>query len=133
MVSSEDGGVPLEMRVLVFAVLVSSLVWSDLEQKVENRVHLSETLGNSLVKYRIQPICPYGACTRCANAEVALTLVVKKGGTVKQVTVTHASNSRLAQAALDAVSQWRYERYVLNGSPVEYETHATIKSWKCGT
>jgi len=124
------------MRVLVFAALVSSLVWSDLEQKVENRVHLSETLGNSLVKYRIQPTCPYDACTRCANAEVAevaLKLVVKKGGTVEQVTVTRASNSRLAQAALDAVSQWRYERYVLNGSPVEYETHATIKSWKCGT
>jgi Gram-negative bacterial TonB protein C-terminal len=133
MVSREDGGVPLEMRVLVFAVLVSSLLWSDLEQKVENRVYLSETLGNSLIKYRIRPICPYDACSRCANAEVALKLVVKKGGIVKQVTVTRASNSRLAQAALDAVSQWRYERYVLNGSPVEYETHATIKSWKCGT
>jgi protein TonB len=121
------------MRVLVFAVLVGSLAWGDLEQKVESRVHVSETVGDSLIRYRVQPICPYLACTRCANAEVVLKLVLKKGGTVKQVSVVHAIDSALAEAALDAVKQWRYDRYVLNGSPVKYETHATIKSWKCGT
>jgi TonB family protein len=132
-VSSEDGGIPFEMRVLVFVVLVGSLVRGDLGQKVQSRVHLSEIVGDSLAKRRLQPICPYDACTRCANAQVVLKLVVSKGGTVKQVTVARASNSMLAKAALDAVSQWRYEQYVLNGSPVEYDTHATIKSWKCGT
>jgi outer membrane biosynthesis protein TonB len=58
---------------------------------------------------------------------------VKKGGTVKRATVVRASDSRLAEAALNAVSQWRFGSYVLNGSPVEYETHTTIKTWNCGT
>jgi TonB family protein len=124
------------MRVLVFTVLVGSLVWGDLEQKVDSRVHLvhlSESVGDSLIKYRVQPICPYNACTACANAEVVLTLVVNKGGTVIQVSVARASDSTLRGAALEAARQWRYGRYVLNGRSVEYETYTTIRSWKCGT
>ena len=122
----------MNMRVLVFAVLVGSLLWSDLEQKVESRVRLSMAVGDSHVQYRTQPICPYVACSQCANTEILLKLVVNKGGTVKQVTVVQG-NSILAEAAVDAVKQWRYRSYVQNGSAVEFETHALVKSWKCGT
>jgi TonB family protein len=121
------------MRVLVLAVLFGSLALSDSRLSVPNRVYLSEGAGNRLVKYRVQPSCPYDSCTRCGYAEVVLKLVVRKSGTVKQITVVRARDSRLAEAALDAVKQWRYERYMLNGSPVEYETHTTVKSWMCGT
>jgi hypothetical protein len=64
---------------------------------------------------------------------VVLKLVISKIGTVKQITVMRAGDSRLAGAALDAVRQWRYGQYMLNGSPVEYETSTTLKSWMCGT
>src|SRR5215469_15645786 len=121
------------MKVLALAVLVSALLWADLEQRVESRVRLSTTVGDSLVQYRTQPICPYDACSPCANTEVVLKLVVNKGGTVKQVTVVQASNSILAEAAVDAVKQWRYRSYVQNRSPAEFETHTTVKSCKCGT
>jgi len=133
MTVSSDDGEPFQMRTLVLAILLSSLALGDLEQKTENYVHLSEAVADSLVTYRVQPICPDDACTRCADAEVVLKVVVKRSGTVKQMTVVRAADSRLLEAALDAVKRWRYQRYILNGSPVEYETHATIKSWKCGT
>jgi hypothetical protein len=125
--------VPFDMRVLVLAVLLGSLSLGDLERKGESRVHLSEGAGNSLVNYRVQPRCPGDSCTRCGEAEVVLKLVVRTSGTVKQITVVRARDSRLAEAAIDAVKHWRYERYILNGSPVEYETYTTIKSWMCGT
>ena len=32
----------------------------------------------------------------------------------------------LDQAALDAVKQWKYKGYVLNGTPVEVDTQATV-------
>jgi len=121
------------MKVLALAVLVGSLLWADLEQRVESRVRLSRGVGDSLVQYRTQPICPWNACSPCANTEVVLRLVVNKGGTVKHVTVIQASNSMLAEAAVDAVKQWRYRSYLQNGSPEEFETRATVKSWKCGT
>jgi TonB family protein len=101
---------------LLAAILVSFLIWGDLEQKVESRVHLSRAVGDSLIQYRIQPICPYDTCSRCANAEVVLKLVVKKSGTVKQLTAVQAGNSRLAEAALDAVKRWRYRFRSRNAS-----------------
>jgi hypothetical protein len=120
------------MSVLVLAILLGSLALGDLERQGESRVHLSEGAGNRLVKYWVQPRCPDDSCTRCGDAEVVLKLVVKRSGAVKQITVVHAREARLAEAAIDAVKQWRYERYILNRSPVEYETYTTIKSWMCG-
>jgi len=32
----------------------------------------------------------------------------------------------LVKAAIDAVRQWRYRPYVLNGEPVEVETQVTV-------
>jgi protein TonB len=32
----------------------------------------------------------------------------------------------LATAAIDAVKQWRYKPYLLNGQPVEAETTVTV-------
>jgi len=37
---------------------------------VESRVRLSRSVGDSLVQYRTQPICPWNACSPCANTEV---------------------------------------------------------------
>jgi hypothetical protein len=68
--------------------------------------------------HRVRPTCPDNACSQCEAAELVLKLVINKNGTVKQITVV-AGDSRLAGAALDAVRQWRYGRYTLNGSPVE--------------
>jgi hypothetical protein len=125
--------VPLDMKVLVLAVLFGSLLFCDLERKGESRVRLSEGAGNRLVKYWVQPRCPDDSCVPCGDAEVVLQLVVGRSGTVKHVAMVRAPDSRLAEAAMNAVKHWRYERYVLNGSPVEYETYTTIKSWMCGT
>jgi len=60
-------------------------------------------------------------------------LVVGRSGIVKQITVVRTPDPKLAEPARDAVEQWRYERYILNGSPVEYQTHTTLKSWRCAT
>lgn len=123
----------LNVKVLAVGVLVGSLLWGDLEQKVPSRVRLSGTVGDSLIQFRIHPICPYEACSGCVESEVVLKLVVNKGGTVKNIRVIQPSNStRLAEAAVEAVKQWRYRSYMQNGSPVEFETITTIKSWKCG-
>ena len=33
----------------------------------------------------------------------------------------------LAHAAVDAVKQWKYKPYLLNGAPVEIQTQITVK------
>jgi protein TonB len=119
------------VKFLAVGLLVGSLLWADLEQRIPSRVRLSRAVADSLIQFRIHPICPYEACSRCVESEVVLKLVVNKGGTVKNVRVIQPINLRLAEAALDAVKQWRYRSYMQNGRPVEFETLTTIKSWKC--
>lgn len=121
------------MRALVVTILLGSVLSGDLKQEGKSRLHISEGAGNNLITHRIQPICPDDACTLCKHAEVILRIEAKKSGTVNQVSVVRAGDSRLAEAALNAVKQWRYRRYIINGSPVEYETRTTMKSWACRT
>jgi periplasmic protein TonB len=121
------------MATLVVTILLGSVLSGDLRQKGEGHLYISEGAGNRRITQRIQPICPDDSCTLCEHAEVILQLAVNKSGAVKQVSVVRAGDSRLAEAALHAVKQWRYSPYILNGSPVEYETRTTIKSWTCRT
>ena len=37
-----------------------------------------------------------------------------------------SGDSQLTRAASDAVKQWKYKPYMLNGQPVEIQTHVTI-------
>ncbi len=53
---------------------------------------------------------------------VRLMGVVLKDGSLGSVRVVNTVDSRLAQAALDAVRQWRYQPSRLNGEPVETVT-----------
>ena len=117
------------MKALIFVALLGSFALGDLKQKQESHLHISETLGNRLVAHRVQPVC-VGACSLCEHAEVKLKVLVSKSGALKSVTPLRG-DWRLAEAAIDAVEQWRYERYLLQGRPVEYETYTTVKSWLC--
>jgi protein TonB len=37
-----------------------------------------------------------------------------------------SGDSKLSKAATDAVKQWKYKPYLLNGEPVEIQTQVTI-------
>ncbi len=56
---------------------------------------------------------------------VLLRIVVGKDGTVEDVQPVIGS-SELTKAAMDAVRQWRYEPYLLNGEPIEVQTTAAV-------
>lgn len=46
--------------------------------------------------------------------------VIDKDGSVKDVRV-ESGLPKLAQAAIDAVRQWRYKQYVIEGEPIAVE------------
>jgi len=56
---------------------------------------------------------------------VVLQAVVGKGGQVSELRIL-SGPPMLQQAALDAVKQWVYRPYLLNGSPVEVMTTVNV-------
>jgi protein TonB len=54
-----------------------------------------------------------------------LLAVIGKDGSVQNVRV-ESGLPVLAQAAIDAVKQWRYKPYLLNGEPIEVDSQITI-------
>jgi len=70
-----------------------------------------------------QPRTPYPPLARQMRVQgtVRLEAVINMDGTVKDVRVL-SGPPLLVQAALDSVSQWRYQPTLLNGEPVEVIT-----------
>jgi len=56
---------------------------------------------------------------------VVLEAGIDTGGNVQSLRVV-TGHALLAQAAIDAVRQWRYEPYLLNGVPVPVVTTVTV-------
>jgi protein TonB len=69
----------------------------------------------------------YSAIARATRTEgtVVLQATISKTGTIENLHVVSGS-PLLAQSALDAVAQWRYRPYLLNGQPVEVETTVNV-------
>jgi protein TonB len=57
---------------------------------------------------------------------VELSATVSKNGDISTVKVL-SGDPQLAHAAVEAVKQWKYKPYLLNGEPVEIQTQVTVK------
>lgn len=73
-----------------------------------------------------KPPYPQLAKTARIQGDVVLRAIISKNGTIENLQVV-SGHPMLQQAALDAVRQWRYKPYYLNGEPVEVDTTITVK------
>jgi protein TonB len=88
------------------------------------RIRLSVLSEGQLVR-RVEPVYPRTAVLIHLHGVVKLHALIAKDGTVQSLNVI-SGHPLLATAALDAVRQWRYRPYILNGDPVEVETFITV-------
>jgi periplasmic protein TonB len=56
---------------------------------------------------------------------VVLQAQISKDGAIENLRLV-SGHPMLAPAAIEAVKQWRYKPYFLNGEPVEVETQVTV-------
>ncbi len=82
-------------------------------------------LSEALLINKVNPVYPRTAVLTHTFGPVKLHAIIAKDGTIQSLTVT-SGNPILAQAALDAVRQWRYKPYILNDEAVEVETFITV-------
>jgi protein TonB len=89
------------------------------------RVRVPAPVAEANLIHDVTPQYPPEAGRQRIEGTVVLMAVIGKDGAVRDVRV-ESGPPLLAQAAIDAVRQWRYKPYFLNGEPVEVDSHITI-------
>jgi len=89
------------------------------------RVRVSQGVSQGLLIKKIQP--PYPPLARQARiqGQVVLQAEISKDGSIQNLRLI-SGHPMLAPSAIEAVKQWRYKPYYLNGEPVEVETQITV-------
>ncbi len=60
------------------------------------------------------------------QGRVVLDAIIGKDGSMENIKVVKSVRDDLDQSAIDAVRQWKYQPYLLNGDPIEVETTINI-------
>jgi TonB family protein len=85
----------------------------------------SGIMTGNLLKKQI-PVYPQEAKWEHISGTVLLQATIGKDGKIHDLRVVLSPSPLLAESALQAVSQWEYKPYLLNGEPVEVETTVNV-------
>jgi TonB family protein len=86
---------------------------------------VSDGVSGGKLERRINPVYPREAVSQHLEGAVVLDATVNRQGKVQKVK-TLSGNPILARAATDAVRQWQYSPFQLNGKPVVSDTQITV-------
>lgn len=79
----------------------------------------------AMLTHRVEPVYPQLARQLQREGRVELRAIISTDGSVQSLEVI-SGDPLLIQSALTAVRAWRYRPTILNGKPVEVDTHITV-------
>jgi periplasmic protein TonB len=88
------------------------------------KLRVSSGVAEGLKTHTVNPKYPREARDKGIQGEVILQATIDTKGNITNLNAVRG-DPILADASIEAVKQWRYKPYILNGEPVEVET--TIK------
>ena len=96
-----------------------------LQPVIPQRVRISQGVTTGMLIHKVEP--PYPALARSARiqGDVVLKAIIDKEGNIQDLQLV-SGHPMLVPSAIQAVRQWRYRPYLLNGQPVEVETTITV-------
>jgi len=122
------------MRVLrvaaIGAVCVSGLLAAQTTatpppQEVRHIARVSTAVMQGQILQKVQPVYPQSAKENGIQGTVILHAIIGTDGHVERLEAI-SGPPELATAALDAVKQWTYKPYLLNGEPTEVDTTVVV-------
>ncbi len=88
-------------------------------------LRVSQGVSQGLLIKKIAPAYPATALQLRKHGSVDLLATVAKDGSIAGIKVL-SGDPMFVKAATDAVKQWKYHPYLLNGEPVQIETQITV-------
>lgn len=92
---------------------------------VLQKLNISQGVSQGLLIKKVQPVYPRSAMSAHLEGSVQLMATISKSGEISDLKILNGDQV-LARAAVEAVKQWKYKPYLLNGEPVEIQTQVTI-------
>jgi periplasmic protein TonB len=89
------------------------------------RTRVSSGVISGLLIKRVEPTYPALAKTARVQGTVVLHAIISKEGNIQGLTLV-SGPAMLAPSAIDAVKQWRYKPYLLNGDAIEVDTTVEV-------
>jgi len=89
------------------------------------RVRISQGVTRGMLIQKIEPAYPPIARAARIQGQVVLVAIISKTGEIQNLVLV-SGHPMLVPAAIEAVKQWRYHPFLLNGEPVEVETTVTL-------
>jgi protein TonB len=125
VIGGVPGGVPGGQMGGVVGGVIGSIPTAAPKLVVPKRIRVSGGVTEGLLIKKVMPEYPALARQAQIQGPVQLEAVIGKDGTIQNLRVI-SGHPMLTQAAINAVKQWRYKPYILNGEPVEVDTTITV-------
>src|SRR5215831_4547050 len=126
VVGGVPGGVPGGSMSGVLGGIVNSGVNTSLPKiATPQRVRVSSGVQSGLLVRKVPPAYPPLARQARIQGTVILQAQISKNGDIENLQLI-SGHPMLAPAAIEAVKQWKYKPYLLNGEPVEVETQVQV-------
>lgn len=90
-----------------------------------DRVRVSSGISQGLLLKKVTPKYPDAARQAGIQGRVVLGAMIDKNGDIESLTLI-SGDPVLTDAALEAVRQWKYKPYLLQGQPVRVETQTLV-------
>ena len=116
------------MKMRIAAVITIGLALSTVASRSQEHapapsqpIRVSGGVMAGTILTKVAPVFPCEALKQHVNGLVVMHVIIGKDGHIKEISVI--SGPELLRAAYtDAVRQWTYKPYLLNGTPVEVAT-----------
>jgi protein TonB len=125
VVGGVPGGIPGGQMGGVIGGIISSTPVAVPKVATPQRVRVSQGVSAGLLVRKVNPNYPPLARQARIQGQVILRAVISKDGSIDGLTLV-SGHPMLAPAAIDAVKQWKYKPYLLNGEPVEVDTEVLV-------
>jgi periplasmic protein TonB len=125
VVGGVPGGVPGGSMGGVIGSVLSSTPTVAPKIATPQRVRVSSGVQSGLLIRKVNPTYPPLARQARIQGTVVLQAQISKEGNIENLQLI-SGHPMLAPAAIEAVKQWKYKPYLLNGEPVEVETQVQV-------
>jgi len=125
VVGGVPGGVPGGSMGGVIGSVLSATPVAVPKIATPQRVRVSSGVQSGLLIRKVNPTYPPLARQARIQGRVILQAQISKDGNIENLQLV-SGHPMLAPAAIEAVKQWKYKPYLLNGEPVEVETQVEV-------